>query len=316
VPRIADVILDCVIYLYPSVDAARKGVGAGGSGFLVSVPSNIEDKAFIYAVTNRHVIKKGGALVLRLNSKNGSTYILESEIQHWHFHREGDDIAVAQLSRSPSKEIDFGAMPIIASATIEILTAFDIVIGDDVFMVGRFVNHEGKQKNIPAVQFGHISIMPLEPISNEGYLQESYAVDIRSSGGFSGSPVFVRIVNHEPGRKPFTISPSGIEIGFIIFLLGINWGHLNSYSPVEKRTIESREDSDKSTDLVVKENTSMAAVVPVWKLIELLQVEALKLLRETQTEGNDRLVIDLARAEKIEDIKGNIFDRNDFSEAP
>lgn len=36
-PRINDQILDSIIYLYPSSEAAKQGIAAGDTGFLVSV---------------------------------------------------------------------------------------------------------------------------------------------------------------------------------------------------------------------------------------------------------------------------------------
>ncbi len=56
VPRISDDILDSVVYLYPSVTDAEAGEKAGGTGFLVGVPSGVhEGVTYQYAVTNRHV---------------------------------------------------------------------------------------------------------------------------------------------------------------------------------------------------------------------------------------------------------------------
>jgi hypothetical protein len=55
-------------------------------------------------------------------------------------------------------------------------------------MVGRFINHEGKQRNLPALRYGNIAMMPLEPIIQQetGITQESF---------------FVKI--HRPRRTPF-----------------------------------------------------------------------------------------------------------------
>src|ERR1700680_2155093 len=67
--RIPDDILDCAIYLYSSEAAGRAGESAGGSGFLVGLES-LKHKGmwWIYAVTNRHVIKDGYP-VARLNKR-------------------------------------------------------------------------------------------------------------------------------------------------------------------------------------------------------------------------------------------------------
>ena len=59
-------------------------------------------------------------------------------------------------------------------------------------MVGRFVSHEGKQQNSPAVRFGNIAMMQKEKIIDErGVAQESFLVEIRSLPGYSGSAVLI-----------------------------------------------------------------------------------------------------------------------------
>src|SRR5260370_1057024 len=66
--------------------------------------------------------------------------------------------------------------------------------GGSGFLVGRFVNHEGRQKNSPSVRFGNLAMMPGEPVyhkHSESQGEESFLVDIRTISGYSGSPVFV-----------------------------------------------------------------------------------------------------------------------------
>jgi hypothetical protein len=53
-----------------------------------------------------------------------------------------------------------------------------------VFMVGRVITHEGKQKNLPSARFGNITMMPVEPLRHmRGINQESFVVEMRSIGG-------------------------------------------------------------------------------------------------------------------------------------
>jgi hypothetical protein len=321
-PRIKDDILDCVVYLYESVDEAKAGKNIGGSGFIISVPISIpqlnRSANFRYIVTNRHVIQEG-AFVVRLSGTDGSTYIVESEYPHWHFHPNNHDIAIAQIFHSDREQIrdggPFRTVGISQFVTPEIMNKYDIGIGDDVFMVGRFINHEGRQKNMPALQFGHLSIMPLEPIiSKDGTAQESFAVDIRSSGGVSGSPVFVRIENFDLGRNlsgidnDFSLAgPKGLRLSYRVYLLGVDWGHLNSKYRVKK------EASDDLTDLYIQANTNMAAVVPAWRLAELIQITQKK---TEDLSGNDLLwfAIDISKAEIIPNSPNEALIPDDFSE--
>src|SRR5687768_8909041 len=98
-PRIHDQVLDCVFYLYRSVQEARDSEHAGGTGFLVAVPDSLNAQAphHIYAVTAWHVIWKG-APVIRLNIQAG-THALPLTRDHWTRHDDDDEIAVSYLGR-------------------------------------------------------------------------------------------------------------------------------------------------------------------------------------------------------------------------
>jgi len=71
--------------------------------------------------------------------------------------------------------------------------------GDDIFMVGRFITFDGKQRNTPVVRFGQISMLPAEPVEVDGgrAQEEVFLVECRSIGGLSGSPVFVDLQTRE-----------------------------------------------------------------------------------------------------------------------
>jgi hypothetical protein len=72
------------------------------------------------------------------------------------------------------------------------IAQFDIGPGDDVFFVGRYVNHQGRQQNSPTVRLGIISMLPREKILHpRGTLVDSFLVEVRSLSGYSGSPVFL-----------------------------------------------------------------------------------------------------------------------------
>jgi hypothetical protein len=202
VPRIPDDTLDSVIYLYPSVADAESGEKVGGTGFLVGIPSEVhEGVTYQYAVTNSHVIREGNSPVIRLNTQDGATDVLELSRDDWVHHQYGDDLAVCPLEFS----LDTHKFSLLARdwfLTKEEMDEYDIGPGDDVFMAGRFVQHEGRQRNTPVVRFGNLSMMPYEPVTNmRGIKQESFIVEMRSLSGFSGSPVFALI-------PPFALRPN------------------------------------------------------------------------------------------------------------
>jgi Trypsin-like peptidase domain len=249
VPRINDGILECVVYIYPDVPTAQNGEAAGGTGFLVgTVVSEQFKKSLIFVVTNRHVIDKGGRVV-RINTADGKLDTKEIEDNQWLRHPSGDDIAIAALPASGNYRANF--LPFDLAIKEEEITSQNVGPGDDVFIVGRFVNHDGKQQNRPSVRFGAIAQMPGEAIKfPDGSEQDSFLVEARSISGFSGSPVF--------------LSRSGGAM-YRVRLLGIDHCHLSSSEPIKSKiTGESVSDH-----WYVKNNTGMMGVVPAWRLSEM-----------------------------------------------
>jgi hypothetical protein len=100
-PRLPDLILDCVVYLYRSEDAAYEGEQAGGTGFLVGVKSQVSsDGMYAYLVTNKHVVAhrdlKKRAEVVRLNKRDGAAVALNFS-GAWLLH-ETDELPSALLA--------------------------------------------------------------------------------------------------------------------------------------------------------------------------------------------------------------------------
>jgi hypothetical protein len=261
VPRIDDQFLECVLYLYPSVEAADKGERAGGSGFLVAVESKIAPGlSFSYAVTNRHVAAESP--VIRINTNDGGRDILELDPNHWQFAPD-DDLAICNVLIDHSR-LAIRALPLSAFLTKEIIGNEHLGPGDDVFMVGRFVNHEGKQRNMPSVRFGCISMMPGEPMQRfDGGEQEAFAVEMRSIGGYSGSPVFVHIMPllSRVGKYTGNTGP---------WLLGVDYGHVFKNEPVRNEV-----GMPLPQNWHVRSNSGVIGVVPAWRLRDFLFQEEL-----------------------------------------
>ena len=294
-PRIDEAILDCVIYLYPSVADANAGEKAGGSGFLVGIPSKVNPRAhYLYAVTNSHVIK-GKSPVVRLNTKEGEHEALPLTSDNWIHHPDGDDVAISSIGLSVER-YKFKYIPTELFLTPDLIDEYCIGIGDDTFMVGRLMNHEGKQRNLPTARFGHIAMLPLEKIYNEaqGIMQESFLIESRSISGYSGSPVFVHLFC---GFAPRPKQSKRTKIGeWWVRLLGINWGHF----PIKEKVAE---------EWVEEYNTGMEVVVPAWKLMELLNVKQITGARE----GTERKLAISGEDSARPDTE--TFSRSDFLDA-
>lgn len=212
--RIPNNLLDCVFYLYKNIGDAKTGVAAGGCGFFVSVGSDRHGATgcgYRYAVTCRHLLDKG-FLTIRVNTRLGEPDYFETVSGNW--ERSSDnDVAAYGIDLSDEKhltrEVYHRISPVLVEqyprafhyggllsfVTEEIINEHGIGIGDEVFLVGRLIDHSGKQKNAPSARFGNISMTPFESIFNKTLSKnvEVFLCEVKSIGGFSGSPVFVYV---------------------------------------------------------------------------------------------------------------------------
>jgi hypothetical protein len=256
-PRIDDRLLDSVIYFYASEKSANAGERLGGSGFVVGIPSNTyPGKLYIYAITNAHVIEEGFT-TLRFNNTEGQFVIVQTKVTDWEYHHdEGVDLAACSLT-IPSNIYIFPINIEKWFLTPSAIDEFKIGIGDETFTVGRFINHEGEQKNLPSVRFGNISMMPYEPVAYKGRTHEAFLIEARSIPGYSGSPVFVHLLPFTPRPTDATYQHEKLIekmlASYHVWLLGIDCGVLPP----------RRADNPQYT-------TSMMVVLPIWKLKELL----------------------------------------------
>src|SRR5256885_7661028 len=189
--RIDPEVLNCALYLYPSPEAAENGERAGGSGFVVGIPSTVGSSSgfFSYAVTNRHVIEDAHATVVRLNTTADTFAVLPLDPRSWLSHPRGEDVAACALGLERTHRVSFVSTRLFLTKEQALINAW---VGAEVYTVGRFVNHEGLQKNQPVVRCGNIAAIPGDPIRQKGGRQQvSYLVEGHSMSGYSGSPVFV-----------------------------------------------------------------------------------------------------------------------------
>lgn len=290
-PRISDLVLNCVLYLYPDRTSAESGARVGGSGFFVGLPLGVEvrPEQFYYSlviVTNKHVANHGNS-VARINTNDGAFGIVEIDERNWLFHKEHDlDIAPIDLSFNYQWSFITWPRDFMLKDGIE---ALKIGPGDECFVVGRFVNHEGRQRNTPSVRFGPIAQMPGEKIQfDDGSEQESFLVEARSLPGYSGSPVFVYIPAYDDAR----VGRGNFSWRRGPWLLGVDHCHLRDKSnAMHRKTGEHVAD-----DWYVELNTGMMGVVPAWYLAEMFafpdMVSFLEREREAAEEHKANLLED------------------------
>jgi hypothetical protein len=288
-PRVPEEVLDNVFYLYPSVEDAKAGKNFGGTGFFVFFPSadsseNSDQSGWVYAITNWHVAVDGGMSVMRVNKLNGPPDIFEFGPEDWEFDPRFD-IAVKTFSGALKETIHkYSLIPTRIFCSKIVAANQKIGPGDDVFMAGRFVDHDGGETNQPALRFGHISINPTPMAQGpRSSLEPCYCIDVHSRTGYSGSPVFVyRTVASDLSD---VVRGGKVQRGMLIAgtryfgLLGIHFAQfpelweLDNVARTEEALIEGQSAN------YVKGMSGMTCVLPAWSIAEALNLPKLKQLR-------------------------------------
>jgi hypothetical protein len=269
-PKLPPEVLYSPFYLYESVEDAKAGKPFGGTGFCVGYPVGVENRSFVYAVTNWHVAVKDGFSVIRVNKIGGGIDCFDLDPIDWEFLPGKSDIAVASIPF-----LKWGVHEVVTLTTSLFLDPISIATlsigpGDNIFMLGRFVDHDGMDANVPSARFGHISVMP-QPIKQpNGSKDPSFILDVHSRTGYSGSPVFVyRTFGDDLTTDQLVIS----ESSHFVKLLGIHWGQFQ-----EKWDIGSRKKSATKTNAVkltgntkyVEGMSGMTLAAPAWAIMEIL----------------------------------------------
>jgi hypothetical protein len=264
--RIPNELLDCVVFLCRETPSGWK---YGGTGYFVTMKSVVhDDLSFLYFVTAKHCLDQAGpSLALRLNRKAGGSCILRVEAE-WHFSMGGSDVAVLPLELGPNDLLDdceYKYIFVESAATLPVIQQFDIGPGDELVVTGLFTRHYGQSRNRPIVRMGNIAAMPDEPIKTPAGDVRAYIAEMRSIGGLSGSPVFVRLGPNRPNR------PDGVPGQPYYFLLGQIRGHWDAMG-------------NFGQELNQEINMGMALITPVADLLSVLHGDALVAKRKKADE--------------------------------
>ncbi|MCG7756541.1 MAG: serine protease [Nitrosomonas sp.] len=261
-PKLPADILDCTFFMYPTREDAENGSNCGGSGFLIMYGSEIipDEISYIYAVTNAHVTNK--CHFLRLNTKDRKTDIFEIDPIDWTNNLNGNDVSICfiQINETLHKT---SAIPVALIKKQEDLLQYSRVgIGDDIFMIGRFIQIDSKDKNHATARFGHISSMPIRLKQPNGIYNDTYLLDMNSRTGYSGSPVFIY---RTPGTNiEKTLITGDFNLNDNLFLLlGI---HCSQYpDSIELKEIEK----GKFVDIP----SGMTLAIPSDVILDMLEYE-------------------------------------------
>jgi hypothetical protein len=86
-----------------------------------------------------------GSSVVRINTHDGKLEMIELDERDWHFHPEGDDLAVCPIPINQQVP-RVTPIPIADFLTKETLERLWIGPGDLAFVIGRFALHEGRTR--------------------------------------------------------------------------------------------------------------------------------------------------------------------------
>lgn len=285
-------LLDATFFLYPSYEDAEQGANYGGSGVIVGVPlDGRPDLHMRYAVTNWHVACRGSS-VIRLNLPDGSVHILDKDPSEWTFLPGKQDLAATVLALP-----DHILPPFLPSAMfIMDDQVSDAHVGDDIFMVGRFIDYDGHETNRPATRFGTISMMDAPIAQPTGFRGRSIVVDMHSRTGFSGSPVYVYRpggvtmftgVDFSGSGMPPLLGPKpsyrkwGIGNDVQVRLLGVLWGQFPELWEINAGKKAAQEEASLITEgAFVRGFSGMSCIVPAIHVMELLNHPELKSPRD------------------------------------
>ena len=260
---IRDDLLRCVFYVaIKPIDGPHQLIGTAFTlsklipgGKLESVTKGLGHAMMMsYVVTAKHVIagarNKGVQdIYLRVNTRDGGIAYRAYDINAFQLHPDAD---VAVLPSYDAVSHDHVAWNMNDCATPEAMKFHDVGVGSEVSIVGLFRYHTGDARNTPIVRSGNIAGLPEEPVHTKMGPMEVIFVEARSTGGLSGSPVFVnlgRLVAHDDGTVSATpLATSG--------LLGLMHGHYD--------------EPGVSGDDQQRVNVGIGMVVPVTKILELI----------------------------------------------
>jgi hypothetical protein len=243
--RIPNELFKSVVFICRETSDGSQKYTFLATAFLFSVPIDQHPLLqCIYLVTAKHVIQgakqHGYDLHIRINRRDGDAEFLPLREEWIYIDESGIDIAVYSLPFGEKGSQGKYDCESINSAMI--LSPMDnsvhaIGVGESVFTIGLFSEREGKRRNIPILRVGNIAAVPDEELidNDSGYKYHAYLVDMISTSGLSGGPVFAfceprisdAIVNI-PDQMPTAIfSTFGrvVSQGARIYLLGMIRGH-------------------------------------------------------------------------------------------
>ena len=228
-----------------------------GTGFFLSYKDPARtDILYKFLVTAKHLVfdKSGGRypeIWIRVNQKAGDTKLISvSDDEAWVHPDASVDVALLPGEyENPALDYMFLAGNDFIPPRLE-LQRPKFGEGASVVYLGLFNPHVGQRRNQPIARFGHVALVPDEPVFWDEFI-EAILVEVSAFGGSSGSPVFT-FLGH--------VDEKGLPVPR---LLGVIKGSFTQKQPAELTEI--------AMSLSLNNVVGVAAVVPVFLLEDLLR---------------------------------------------
>lgn len=218
-------LLNTVIFLG---ERTGDGVRLSGTGYFVSVAApHTPGVTMTYLVTAAHCVLGRTDVVARLNWGDTTIFVELPDGEHWLRHpgpASGEDhvdlAAIAWPDPEATYREGYGWVPMsmfFDEAVLGNSPNDGVGLGDEVVAIGLLSVHSGNERNAPVIGTGNISLIPREPVlvrykNGPSMRMRLYLTELRSIGGLSGSPVFVRH-RHSIGEPMVAVSLLGTMIG-------------------------------------------------------------------------------------------------------
>ncbi|HXQ68806.1 MAG TPA: hypothetical protein VN980_19730 [Alphaproteobacteria bacterium] len=262
---VADQVSKSVVF----IGAMQEGVfRPQATGFLVlAYQRRIPDVAFPHLVTTAHVLatmqRKKIPIYCCLNRRDGSTAVVPLGNKKWFIHPEEPqttDVAILPFWVDLDV-LDHDYIPVFnrVERTPRASGLNLLNVGAEIFAISLYRAGSGAERNIPIVRIGNVASMPddLIPTRHAGDLT-AYLVELRSSTGLSGSPVFA----NPPGERS-SRSLDEAMWGEHVFV-GLMHGHLDAPD------IGEESGGGQAAPFTVGSHTGIGVVIPGWKIVETL----------------------------------------------
>jgi len=271
---------------------------ASGTGFFVGVPDSTNPEfSYTYLVTAKHVLydEKTNSLypsiVTHLNKRGGGVLrgqiplVTDGKDKTIYFHSDPTvDLAVIPHGWPKSDIIEGKVFPEKLISDKASLKNLHIEEGTEVFFTGLFTQHVGAKRNYPIFRFGHLALVTEEKFNWNGQSTELYLMESGSYGGNSGSPVFFFL---DLDRPPQDLREGPLRLVGVMMGTVLDQPQLDPVIAMSKDgEIKQLDEAGKKVWALNKSKVGIAAVVPAYKLLEILQGTELEERRRAASRNN------------------------------